>query len=128
MSYISHSSTSEGSTRRFDLTTSCTDPIPQPAALATGLVSTLRLLLLFLRLGIKSTGNAIALKLETGYIATADSKKLSTGCCCCLRLVVQLADVITADSISCASADISSSADHCSFLLNDDVTSDVIYT
>ncbi|KZV25254.1 hypothetical protein F511_24265 [Dorcoceras hygrometricum] len=31
-SYISPSSTSEGSTRRFDLTTACTDPIPQPAA------------------------------------------------------------------------------------------------
>ncbi|KZV25574.1 hypothetical protein F511_31158 [Dorcoceras hygrometricum] len=35
MSYISPSSTSEGSTRRFDLTTSCTDPIPQPAAVRT---------------------------------------------------------------------------------------------
>ncbi|KZV32064.1 hypothetical protein F511_28804 [Dorcoceras hygrometricum] len=35
MSYISPSSTSEGSTRRFDLTTLCTDPIPQPAAVRT---------------------------------------------------------------------------------------------
>ncbi|KZV25343.1 RimM-like 16S rRNA processing protein [Dorcoceras hygrometricum] len=35
MSYISPSSTSEGSTRRFDLKTSCTDPIPQPAAVRT---------------------------------------------------------------------------------------------
>ncbi|KZV52515.1 hypothetical protein F511_19544 [Dorcoceras hygrometricum] len=34
-SYISPSSTSEGSTRRFDLTTACTDPIPQPAAVRT---------------------------------------------------------------------------------------------
>ncbi|KZT76144.1 hypothetical protein F511_46831 [Dorcoceras hygrometricum] len=34
-SYISPSSTSEGSTRRFDLTTACTDPIPQLAAVRT---------------------------------------------------------------------------------------------
>ncbi|KZV55116.1 hypothetical protein F511_31608 [Dorcoceras hygrometricum] len=34
-SYISPSSTSEGSTRIFDLTTACTDPIPQPAAVRT---------------------------------------------------------------------------------------------
>ncbi|KZV18404.1 FHA domain-containing protein-like [Dorcoceras hygrometricum] len=34
-SYISPSSTSEGSTRRFDLTTACTDPIPQQASVRT---------------------------------------------------------------------------------------------
>ncbi|KZV28514.1 putative LRR receptor-like serine/threonine-protein kinase [Dorcoceras hygrometricum] len=39
-----------------------------------------------LRLGTKSTEYA---KLATGYIATADTNKLSTGCCCCLRLVAQ---------------------------------------
>ncbi|KZV28511.1 hypothetical protein F511_15591 [Dorcoceras hygrometricum] len=39
-----------------------------------------------LRLGTKSTEYA---KLATGYIATAATNKLSTGCCCCLRLVAQ---------------------------------------
>ncbi|KZV43741.1 peroxidase 42-like [Dorcoceras hygrometricum] len=35
MSYVSPSSASEGSTRRFDLHIACTDPIPQPAAART---------------------------------------------------------------------------------------------
>ncbi|KZV56112.1 hypothetical protein F511_44738 [Dorcoceras hygrometricum] len=87
MSYISPSSTSEGSTRRFDLTTPCTDPIPQPAAIVQQLFAQLLFILchntsrnscFFVDWILCATAEAS--NTATGYIATAGSLKLSTGC------------------------------------------------
>ncbi|KZV39097.1 hypothetical protein F511_28987 [Dorcoceras hygrometricum] len=91
----------------------------------------------FLVSGSKSTEYA---KLATGFIATAGSLKLSTGCCCCLRLVVQLHLLVNSSlRLDFLLYDVASScdwmyklpADSCDCSLKpsaeyDDVTNDVI--